>query len=215
MEAAGGESSTQSGSAPPEAAAPLPPPRDSWPFQQQSTELAAKVIGALGLPAGFVARMIRAVLLDKTIYREVAADASLKSEAWQVMGVVIILSSGGLLLPSVLNFSLSALSLLVRIAVVQVVIWPVRIWLIQVVASAWLKTPTTFNQFFRALSYAQSPVALGFVPVVGQVIGLWSLVTNTAAIRDVTGCDTKNAAVLTVVGFAGAMAVTFLVSQFV
>lgn len=93
---------------------PLPPSSQPWSFQDQTTNFATQIITKLNA-SGFstraglgalLARMIRATLLDKTIYREVAADGSLQSEAWKVMGLVILLSSiGGLILS--LSFCLS------------------------------------------------------------------------------------------------------------
>jgi ribosomal protein L40E len=201
----------------------LPPSYEPWGFQDQLTGVAANVIGFLnqsglssrtGLGA-MLPRMIRAVLLDKTVFREVAADASLQSEAWQVMILVILLSCSGVLIASIQHLSASSLYSIVPTAVLQIVAILVRIWLTQVVASSWLKTRTSFNQFFRALVYAQSPVSLQIIPVAGQFIGLWTLITSTAAIRDITGCNTKNAAILAIVSILGAMEAVSLAGPFV
>ena len=152
-----------------------------------------------------LSRMIRASLLDKAIYREVAEDGALMGEAWKVVGLVILLSNGWWILSSLLNLSLRGLFYLLPLALVQVIAWLTRVLVVQVVASAWLKKPASFGQFSRALSYAHSPAILGFLPVVGQIAPLWTLVTNTAAIRDVTGSDTLKAAILAFAGFAGGM----------
>jgi len=60
----------------------LPPSPGPWPFQQQTTGFAARSNGALGQPASgasFVARTVRGAFLDTKIYREVAANASLRA----------------------------------------------------------------------------------------------------------------------------------------
>lgn len=201
----------------------LPPSGEPWGFQDQLTGVAANVIGFLdqsglssrtGLGA-MLPRMIRAVLLDKAIFREVAADASLQSDAWQVMILVILLSCSGVLISSIQHLSASSLYSIVPTAVLQIIAILVRIWLTQVVAASWLKTRTSFGQFFRALVYAQSPVSLQIIPVAGQFIGLWTLITSTAAIRDITGCNTKNAAILAIVSILGAMEAVSLAGPFV
>lgn len=153
-------------------------------------------------------RMIRGALLDKTVYREVAADNSLQNEAWKVAGLIIVLSSIGFSFLSSSFTSLPGLISMGSTAVVQLIVWLARVWIVQIAASTWLDKKATFEQLFRALAYAQSPAVLQIVPIVGQIVGLWSLVTTTAAIRDVTGCDTWNAAILSVIGIVGVMVAT-------
>jgi hypothetical protein len=194
-------------------------PGASWAFQDQTTAWAAQLLSKLnasgmstsaGLGAT-MARMIRAALVDKTIYREVASNDALQKEAWTIAGLVVVLGSFGLSLLSLQTMSLPGLASIVSLSVIQLTAWLVGVWAVQITASTWLKSPTTFNQMFRALAYAQSAGCLRIVPVVGQLIGLWCLVTNTAAIRDVTGCSTEKAIVLTVVGIvAGAVAAAFV-----
>jgi hypothetical protein len=197
---------------------PLPPAPQPWGFQDKMTEVADKVIAFLqqsGLSArtglgGILPRMVRATLLDNAVYREVASDPSLQAEAWQVLILVVVLSSSGVLIASLQSLSASMLFSIVPAAVIQAVALLARIWVTRLVASSWLKTPIGFNPFFRALVYAQSPVCLQVVPVVGQFIGLWRMITSTAAIRDITGCSTQNAAILAVVGTLGdMMAISF------
>jgi DNA-directed RNA polymerase subunit RPC12/RpoP len=184
-----------------------------WGFQDQTTNLAHQVIGKLNesgfsTQSGFgsmVARMIQGALLDKTIYRQVAADASLQTEAWKVMGLVIVLGTAGLYF-----FSLSFLGLMpiVSVGIIQLIAWVAKVWVVQVAASAWLQKQISFDQLFRPLAYAQSPAILQIIPTLSPVVGLWCVVTNTAAIRDVTGCDTSSAAILAVIGVIGVMIAT-------
>jgi hypothetical protein len=202
---------------------PLPEAPQPWGFRDQSSALAAQAVeflekSGLGARTGLGAmlpRMVRATLLDKNVFREVASDASLQGEAWQVIIIVILLGCGGVLISSIQYLSASLLYSLIPTTVIQLIAVLARIWLTQVIASFWLKTTISFGQFFRAVAYAQSPVGLQIIPMVGQFIGLWSLITNTAAIRDITGCNTKNAAVLAIVGIIGATAAVSFAGPFV
>lgn len=196
------------------------PPVEPWPFQEQSSELARKLIATLndtglGSRSGLgkmLGPMIRATLLDKDIFREVAADKSRQSEAWQVLGLVIVAGSAGFALFSGSLLSGVGLSGVASSAIIQLVAWLAKVFVVQLAATMWLKEKVTFSQLFRPLAYAQSPALLQVVPSVGQLIGLWMLVTNTAAIRDVTGFDTMKAAILSVIGVVGSMLAVQLVS---
>jgi hypothetical protein len=197
------------------------PKAQPWPFQERSTELARQVIAWLNQSGfstqsefgGMLSRMVRAALLDKDIYREAAADFRLHSEAWKVAGLVIILSSFGYLIFSLLS-GLPNPMVLVMTFVVQIIAWLARIYLVQLVCSSWLKQRLDFRELFRALSYAQSPLGLRFVPYLGQLVELWALVTTTAAIRDITGQQTTQAVILAVAGFIGGAIVMNVVSGF-
>jgi hypothetical protein len=184
-----------------------------WGFQDQTTNVAAQVIRKLN-ESGFstqtsfgrmVARMIQGALLDKAIYRQVAADSGLQTEAWKVMGLVILVGTAGLYF-----FSLSFLGLMpiVSVGIIQLIAWLAKVWVVQVAASAWFQKQISFDQLFRPLAYAQSPAILQIIPTLSPVVGLWCVVTNTAAIRDVTGCDTSSAAILAVIGVIGVMIAT-------
>ena len=201
----------------------LPPPAQAWGFQDKLTGITAKAIGAVeqtGLSSrtglgGILPRMIRAALLDKTIYRELAADGSLQSDAWKAMILVVVLSSSGALIAAIQYLSASMLYSIIPAAVIQSVALIARIWVTQMIASAWFKTSTGFNPFFRSLVFAQSPAILQIIPVAGQFMGLWRLVTSTAAIRDVTGCSTQNAAILAIVSILGDILAVSLAGPFV
>ncbi len=158
-------------------------------------------------------RMIRASLLDKEIYREVAGDRALQTEAWKVTALVVISASVGLILASLTRASLGSLTPMLSTSVVALIAFLARVWVVQIAASSWLKRPTRFDPLFRALAYAQAPFILQIVPVVGQIIGLWTLVTTAAAIRDVTGSDSTSAAILSVIGLVGAMVATSFAAQ--
>jgi hypothetical protein len=191
----------------------LPPGVQSWGFQNKTTEVAAQIIQKLnqsGLSpqtafGNLTARMIRACLLDKTIYRETLIDASLDKDAWKVIGLVVVFSSVG---PFLLSFSLPGIMSIISTCIIQLVSLLAWVLVVQIGSSIWLERKMSFNQFFRPLAFAQSPGILQILPVVGQIVGIWRVVTSMAAIRDVTGCQTFQAAILAVIGYVGAMAAT-------
>jgi hypothetical protein len=189
------------------------PSVESFGFQDKSTDLANKVIQSLN-KSGFstetglgsmVGRMIRACLLDKTIYRETSINASLDKEAWGVIGLVIAFNIVG---PYLLRFSFPGIISIISIGIVQLVSLLAWVFVVQIGSSLWLKRKMGFHQFFRPLAFAQSPGILQIIPVVGQFVNIWRLVTNMVAIRDVTGCQTFQAAVLSIVGFIGGLLAT-------
>jgi hypothetical protein len=150
-------------------------------------------------------RMIRASLLDKQIYCELAGNPALDSESLQVTAIWIVLgSAGGLFLALSMASGLSLMSLIIP-CVTQAVAWLARVWVVQMTATNWLKINVPTRPLFRAMTYAQSAAALGIIPVVGPLLGLWALVPNTAAVRDVTGADTGKAVVLVAAGLVGGM----------
>jgi hypothetical protein len=177
---------------------PVPPP---WPFQAQTSKIAGDIANSASVPT-LLGRMIRASLLDAKTFREVAESPAAQIEAWAVLGLIIL---AGIAASLVLAPSAFGILLFVRVAVVQVAGWLARPWAIQAGAAMWLRSRVSFNHVFRAASYAQAPALLSVVPIVGQVVSLWCLVTGTAAIRDITGCDTWKAAVLSLVGLVAAV----------
>jgi hypothetical protein len=150
-----------------------------------------------------LARMVRATLLDVSIYRQVAFTPALQSEAYKVAALVIAFSSFGYLIFSLLSGGLPSINFLITTFVIQAIAWFARVGAVSLALSGWLKQPVEFNVLFRTMTYAQSPWALRFVPVVGQLVDLWTLVTGTAALRDVTGRTPLYALILTIVGYVG------------
>ncbi len=191
----------------------LPAAPTPWPFQEKTTEWAANLTGNLS-KSGFaadtphgsiVSRLIRAAMLDKTVYREVATDPRCEKEAWMIMGVIVGLVSLYPYLSSLGSFSSSSMTRLASAAAIQAVAWVARVWIIQVLANMWLGSKLTFPQMFRPLAYAQAPSLLMFLPQMTTLVAVLGIATNTAAIRDVTGCSTVQAVVLSIVSVIGVM----------
>jgi hypothetical protein len=209
--------------APPPVTFTTPSGVQPWPFQEATTSAAHKVIEGLK-QSGFspetefgsmASRLIRAAMLDKTIYQEVCADPAAAKQSRMAMAFIIGLASVAPCLLALGSFSSNLIVTVLASATIQAAGWCVRAWVIQLVAAAWLKKSLTYGQVFRPLVYAQAPAALAFVPAIGQYISLWALATNTAAIRDTTGCNTIQAVVLSIVGVVGVMLCSGLVAPIV
>ncbi|MCX7019421.1 MAG: YIP1 family protein [bacterium] len=191
----------------------LPEAPTPWPFQEKTTEWAGSVTGSLAR-SGFapdtphgsvVTRLIRAAMLDKTVYREVATDPRCEKEAWIIMAAIIGLVSFYPYLSSLGSFTSSSMTRIASVAAIQAVAWVARVWIIQMLANMWLGSKLTFQQMFRPLAYAQAPSLLMFLPPMTTLVTVLGIATNTAAIRDVTGCNTVQAVVLSVVSVIGVM----------
>jgi len=206
----------------PDAQVPLPIDR-AQNIHNKLKEVRAKATttkGRSGLTArtdmsGMLQRMIRAARLDKTIYRELAKDSSLQNEAWKVMFLVLAVSSIGILFASIRYLSIGSGIYFFITVFLQVLAVMIQIWVTQRIAATWLKSPVGFNQFFRALVYAQSPAILNIIPFIGPLMWIWRVVTSTIAIRDVTGCSTKNAAIAAIIGLLAAIAAVLISAPFI
>lgn len=197
-----------------------PPSSETYEFQDETMDASAQIISRLdriGLSAetGFgrlLARMIRASLLNKTIYLETLADTSLNKESWQIIGVVIALSSLG-----TLTFfrSFAGIMSVISSSIVQLIAWFAWVWVVQIGSNIWFKVRLEYHQVFRPMAYAQSPGVLQIVPVVGQIVSIWRLVTSTVCIRDITSCSTFQAMALALIGFIAAMLATYAAAPIV
>lgn len=190
---------------------PLPPLGAQWEFRNKTTEISQKILAGVegaNLSTGpfsrtMLQRMIRSFFMDKTIFREVASDRTLHGEAWKVAILIIILSTLGWQILNLNFLTDRGLIAMGAVIVIQIVTWLVRAWVIQFAAETWFHSKVNFRQLFRALAYAQTPVGLQIVPIVGQAVSIWALVTSTAAIQDVVSCNTKNAIILAIIGAVG------------
>ena len=150
---------------------------------------------------GLVNRMIRAAKLDRSLYREVAADPTLNGEATLAVVIASVLSAIGsflgiIILGSAISFGTTAvLGLSMGYAVISgLIIGPivsVLSWLLWALVSWFVGTrvmaamdsstpagtgvpvgaPITFWSVARALGYAQGPNALGILGFI-PVLGL-------------------------------------------
>ena len=145
----------------------------------------------------FVERAIGAARLDSRIYKEVAHDRGATMQAAALVVLSSIITAGAYALGSgEVEFFLIAIAF-------GLPGWAVYAWLAYLIGTRLLAGPETsadWGELARALGFAQTPrllVALGFVPVLGQVfsfvVWIWLLVTTVVALRAVLDFGTRRA----------------------
>lgn len=148
-------------------------------------------------------RLIRAVRLDRTLYRMVADNPEYNNEATLVAVVVSLVAA--------LNGLASARP--IQSFLVQAVIGILFGWLLwamvaYLVGSRFFKGRSTANEMMRTLAYAGVPRLLGvfgFIPCVGWIAalagGVLSIIAGVIAIREAMEFDTTSAIITAIVGF--------------
>jgi len=164
----------------------------------------AETLGAsAGSQSNLVKRIIRASCLDPETHREVACNNSLNTEA----GIALAIGVAGMavgeglwtLLGGTLKLKWVLAMLLLRAASIAVFIYAVS-FLSQPIAGRKSEPMVVF----RLLAYPLALGIVGIVPVVGQLLLLWLLVSTTVAVKKLTNQDLAKAIILVVVSGIGA-----------
>jgi hypothetical protein len=162
-----------------------------------------------------VDRIVRAIRLDWTVFREIAEDKSAMKEAAIIVLVVSLLSAIGGGIASG-NF---ILSFLVNWIVAILVGWIGWAILTYFVGSLLFKGKSDIAEMMRVLGYASAPKLLGlfgFIPCVGWLIALagWvlSLVAGFIAVREAMEFDTVDAIVTIVISWVVALVISLIIS---
>ncbi len=138
--------------------------------------------GAEGTVSGtMMNRVVRAVKLDPTLYREVSGDGSKTTEAMIVVALAALIGGlGPILGPG--HFRVGGWILAAILApTLFLAIGTGVLWLIGKLFSG----KAEFMQMFRPLGYAYAPYALGIIPFIGGIIGgIWALVCAVIAVRE-------------------------------
>jgi hypothetical protein len=162
-----------------------------------------------------VDRIVRAIRLDWTVFREIAEDKSAIKEAAIIVLVVSLLSAIGGGIASG-NF---ILSFLVNWIVAILVGWIGWAILTYFVGSLLFKGKSDIVEMMRVLGYASAPKLLGlfgFIPCVGWLIALagWvlSLIAGFIAVREAMEFDTVDAIVTILISWVVALAISMIIS---
>jgi hypothetical protein len=154
-------------------------------------------------------RIVRAIRLDWTVFREIAQDRDAMKEAAIIVAIVTFLSAVGTGLGKQ-NFGSFIVAWLVAILVGWIG-WAVLTYF---VGTALLKGKTDIPAMMRVLGYANAPHLLelfGFINCIGwafMVAGwLLSLVAGIIAIREAMDFDTGNAILTAVTSWVIAVAI--------
>lgn len=161
-------------------------------------------------------RIMRAVQLDRKLYREVAEDETLTAEAFVIVLLASVLSAlggaAGQDAPMVKFFGHIANGI-----ILGWVVWAV----VAYVVGSMLGGRSSVSELLRALGYANAPrfvALLGFIPCVGWMFvvaaALLSLAAGVIAIREGMEFDTTKALITAAVGFILYVVVTMLLGAF-
>jgi hypothetical protein len=175
-----------------------------------------------------VDRIVRAIRLDWTVFREIAKDREALKQAAIIVVVVSFLAAvggaGGLLIARV-NAGTAILGFFVDWIVNGILIgWIGWSILTYFVGTLLFKGQTDIQEMMRVLGYASAPRLLGllgllgFLPCIGWVFRLlaiagWilSLVAGIIAVREAMEFDTGNAIITVVISWITAFAFALLI----
>ena len=165
-----------------EAAAPAaepvraaPPPRPPAPAFPAPSPPPATAVAAAAPPSSFFERVKRVFNFETGVYPEVAADGQAAIQAIVVI-VVATLFAGSI-------WSLFIFFITVPFALAATAL---SAGLVSFSASLFNKESPGFAAWFRALGFAEAPLALGILPLIGSFIGLvYWIATSVAAIHRV------------------------------
>ena len=141
-------------------------------------------------------RVIRAVKLDPTLYREVSGDDSKTTEAMIVVALAAAIGGLGTIIgPGDFRFGRWILAAILA-PTVGLAIGTGILWLIGKLFSG----KAEFMQMFRPLGYAYAPSALSIVPFIGGLVGgIWSLVCAVIAVRESEEVSTGSAVAIVLI----------------
>lgn len=148
-------------------------------------------------------RMMRAVRLDRTLYRMVADNAEYMNEAVIIAVVVSLVAAlGSLAGPNPIR------TFLLQFVNGLVLGWALWALVAYFVGANFFKGRSSPSEMMRTLAYAGVPRILGvfgFVPCVGWLAaligGILAIVAGVIAIRESMEFDTTSAVVTAIIGF--------------
>jgi hypothetical protein len=172
-----------------------------------------------------VDRIVRAIRLDWTVFREIAEDESAMSQAAIIVAVVTFLSSIGTAIGVLIGggaFGRAVLSFfgdwIINGILIGWIGWAIITYF---VGTAMFQGKTDIPEMMRVLGYASAPKLLGilgFIPCVGWIFALagWilSLIAGVIAVREAMEFETSQAIVTVVIGVVVAIVLSLILSLF-
>lgn len=157
-------------------------------------------------------RILRAIRLDSTVYREIAEDQNAMTEAAIIVVIVALLSGLGRAIGSG-NFIVNLIVTLLTAILVGWILWAILTYF---VGTALFKGKTDIPEMMRVLGYANAPNLLGvfaFIPCVGWIIALigaiLAFIAGFLAVREAMEFDTGNAIITVLISWVIAFAINF------
>jgi hypothetical protein len=122
-------------------------------------------------------RIERALKLDKTVYKEIRDDKDAMTPA-----IVVLLLSA--VIGGIWNILGSLGMALIGIVIGVPLGWLIGTGILHIIAKLF-GGKSTYSGYLKAVAYAEVPMALGVVPVVGNFVGgIWSLVCVIYATKE-------------------------------
>ena len=167
-------------------------------------------------------RILRAIRLDWTVFREIAEDQNALTEAAIIVAVVTFLSGIGTFIGYLIGdakFGTAFLGFLNTWLIDGIVLgWILWAVLTYFVGTAFFQGKTDIPEMLRVLGYASAPNLLGifgFIPCVGWLIALagaiLALIAGVIAVREAMEFDTTKAIITVVVSAVIAWVLSWIV----
>jgi hypothetical protein len=161
-------------------------------------------------------RIIRAIRLDSTLYREVADDEQYTNEAFIIVLLVSLFSAIGSAIGAAMGDGQPLVMFFTNLFSTILLGWLLWAVIAYYVGTA-LQGKSSIMEMARTLGYANAPGLLGvfvFIPCVGWLVAfagvLLSLVAGVIAIRESMEFDTTKAVVTAILGF-----IVFIIARIV
>jgi hypothetical protein len=172
-----------------------------------------------------VDRILRAIRLDWTVFREIAEDENATSQAALIVAVVTFISSIGTAIGVLIAggaFGRAVLSFFGDWIISGILIgWIGWAIITYFVGTAMFQGKTDIPEMMRVLGYASAPKLLGllgFIPCIGWIFPLagWllSLIAGVIAVREAMEFETSQAIVTVVIGVIVAIVLTMILGLF-
>ena len=152
-------------------------------------------------------RIVRAIRLDPTLYRQVADDEQYTTEAFMIVLIVSLFSAGGAAIGAAMADTNPVLTFITNLLSTVLLGWLLWAVIAYFVGTA-LDGKSGITEMARTLGYANAPGLLGvfaFIPCIGPLVALagvlLSLVAGVIAIRESMEFDTTKAVITAVLGF--------------
>jgi hypothetical protein len=193
----------------------LPPSPPLWDFQQKLIPTGESIANSMGAnPSGLMkilAWIVRATFLDPRIARQAALDENGTGAA---IGAIALTVLPGILIGwlSVGSFGFGIVRMLVTTVLMSVVSLGVMVGLLSALSQNLLGTKLSAGQLLRAIAYCQGANMLSFVPGIGRLLQLWTIVTGVAAVREISGAETQKVAIFMIVGAVASVIVVMILS---
>lgn len=171
-------------------------------------------------------RIMRAIRLDWTVFREIAEDQNAMTEAAIIVTVVTFLSGLGTFIGSLIGkagFGSALLGFLSTWLISGILLgWILWAVLTYFVGTLLFQGKTDIPEMMRVLGYANAPNLLGvfgFIPCVGWLIALagWilSLIAGVIAVREAMEFDTVKAVVTVVIAWVIQLVIALIIGSII